>query len=677
MKQQPNNGKITALYERLSKDDEQKNESVSIAHQKQMLEEYARKHNFPNIRHFTDDGITGTVFSRPGLNAMVEEVKAGNVATVIIKDQSRIGRDVLEVGLLKRTFEENNVRFIAAEDGLDTANGFDIMSIFRDVINEFYVADTSRKIKAVFKSRMENGLRCSGSIPYGYLADGKDKETLIIDNEAAAVVRRIFQYVIEGKGIAEIGRTLRAEQIPIPSEHWKRMGVPMRSVKYTDPYAWSNTTITYILKRPEYMGRKVLGKTVSESYKSKKDRRTAPDEQFVFENAYPAIVDGETWNTVQRLRRESRRAPRIDKPPYRLTGLLFCSDCGAKMNHRNNLVQGKWIDDAYTCSSYKQLTRDCTMHYIPTKNIERIILSAIQRISWYVREHEKDFIQKVREASTVQQETTVKDSKRQLSQAQKRFGELDVIVKKLHESYATGKINDRHFDRLLAEYDSEQETLETSMTELRGKIDAWCEDELKTDRFIELVKRYTDFSELTTPMLNEFVERVVVHEGDKRGKARRQRVDIYLSFIGAFEVPSEIITPMELEEQRLIQEENAAKEQRSKVLEQARYEKRKQDKRDFTARLNAGLLTPEEANAHEQHKANRREWQKEWRDKRKAAEPPKPLSQNEIIKRKNAGQSLTPEELKIYEAWRQKRAEQNRAWRGKQKADTLPMAANQ
>ena len=256
MSKQPNDTKATALYERLSKDDEQKNESVSIAHQKQILEDYARKHGFGNIRHFTDDGVTGTVFNRPGLNAMVEEVKAGNIATVIIKDQSRIGRDVVEIGLLKRTFEENNVRFIAAEDGLDTAKGFDIMSLFRDVINEWFVADTSRKIKAVFKSRMEKGLRCSGSIPYGYLADGEDKEKLIVDEQAAAVVRRIFRMVIDGKGIAEIGRTLRAEQIPIPSEHWKRIGAPVRSSRYTDPYAWSNATLSYIIKRPQYLGAK-------------------------------------------------------------------------------------------------------------------------------------------------------------------------------------------------------------------------------------------------------------------------------------------------------------------------------------------------------------------------------------------------------------------------------------
>ncbi|MCL2812084.1 MAG: recombinase family protein [Clostridia bacterium] len=326
MNKQSTRGKITALYERLSKDDEQKNESVSIAHQKQILEDYARKNGFQNIQHFTDDGVRGTTFKRPGLDAMLEEIKAGNVATVIIKDQSRIGRDVVEVGLLKRTFDEYNVRFIAANDNLDTANGFDIMSIFRDVINEWYVADTSRKIKAVFKTRMEKGLRCSGSIPYGYLAGKEDKKDWVIDEEAAVVVRRIFHSIIDGKGVNDIARALCTEKIPIPSEHWRRIGAPVRIAKYADPYAWSATTLSAILKRPEYMGRMVLGKTVCENYKTKTHRKTMPEEQYIFDGAIPVIVDEETWNNAQRLRKTVRRPPKREGAPHRLTGLLYCAN---------------------------------------------------------------------------------------------------------------------------------------------------------------------------------------------------------------------------------------------------------------------------------------------------------------------------------------------------------------
>jgi DNA invertase Pin-like site-specific DNA recombinase len=678
MNKQPNNG-ITALYERLSKDDEQKNESVSIANQKQILEDYARKNGFQNIRHFTDDGVRGTTFKRPGLDAMLEEIKAGNVATVIIKDQSRIGRVVVEVGLLKRTFDEYNVRFIAANDNLDTANGFDIMSIFRDVINEWYVADTSRKIKAVFKSRMEKGLRCSGSIPYGYLAGKENTTEWIIDPEAAPIVRRIFQSIIDGQGLHDIGRALRAEQIPIPSAHWERIGAPVRAAGYADPYAWSATTIGGIIQRPEYMGRMVLGKTVCENYKTKNNRKTAPEEQFIFDGAIPAIVDEETWNNAQRLRKTVRRPPKREGAPHRLTGLLYCADCGAKLTHRSGLVQKKWVDDSFICSSYRQLTRDCLMHYIPSKKMEAAILTAIQRVSWYVQHNEKEFIQRVREASTVQQEETVKDCKRRLSQSKKRHDELDGLVKKLYEANATGKLTDRHFERLMSEYDDEQTGLEAAMNDLQGQIDAWSEDKLKTDKFIELVKRYTDFTELTTPMLNEFIEKVMVYEGEGRGNSRRQRLDIFMNFIGAFEVPAHIVTPMELEERRLIQEKEAAKKQRAKEYAQSRGEIVNQKNREFAARKAAGLLTPEEAEADRIRLERNRIVHNEWREKRNAALPPKPPKPpsaksvlQDIVSRKNADMPLAPEENEIYQAYRDKENEKARERRERIKASQPP-----
>ena len=641
MKKQTEKDKLTALYERLSHDDERAGESVSIENQKRILEDYARKNGFTNIRHFTDDGIRGTTFKRPGLDAMLDEIRAGNVATVIIKDQSRIGRDVVEVGLLKRTFDEYHVRFIAANDNLDTANGFDIMSIFRDVINEWYVADTSRKIKAVFKSRMEKGLRCSGSVCYGYRASKEEKGEWIIDEEAAAVVRRIFQSVLAGETIASIAKALRAEKIPIPSEHWKRAGEPVRAAKYADPYAWSATTIGYILKRPEYMGRKVLGKTVCENYKTKSSRKTAPEEQYTFEGAIPAIVDVETWQTVQKIRETVRRAPKRQNAPNRLTGLLYCADCGSKLTHRYNLVQGKWVEDAFICSGYRHLIHDCTMHHIPTVKIEAAILAVIQRVSWYVRHNEKEFIERVREASDQNQEKTVKECKQKINKAQKRHKELDGLVKKLYEGNATGKIPDKHFTRLLAEYDEEQTGLETSIAEWQRQIENWNADKLKTDQFIQLVKRYTDFSELTTPMLNEFIEKVIVYEGEGRGNDRRQ------------------------------QEEQAAKEARSKELKKARYEKRKAEKREFTARKKARLLTPEELEAEEKRLAHSREWQKEWREKRKAAEPPKPpkkKSIKELMELEKTGAELTPEETERLAEHRRKKAAQHKAWRERQKA---------
>ena len=672
MRKQEQKGKITALYERLSHDDGRSDESESLENHQRLLEDHARKHGFTNGRHFTEDGVRGTTFKRPGLDAMVDEIRAGNVATVIVKDQSRIGRDVVEVGLLKRTFDEYNVRFIAANDNLDTANGFDIMSIFRDVINEWYVADTSRKIKTVFKSRMEKGLRCSGAVPYGYLASKEEKGEWVIDEEAAAVVRRIFQMVMDGQSVNGIARTLRAEQIPIPSEHWKRIGCPVRANSYRDPYAWSATTLGYILKRPEYLGRKVLGKTVCENYKTKSTRRTMPEEQFVFEGAVPAIIDEETWHNVQRLRETKRRTPKRSNAPNRLTGLLYCADCGAKLTHHNSLVQGKYIDDAFTCSRYRAPMEDCTIHYVATQKLEAAILSAIQRISWYVRNNEQEFVQRVRKASSLRQEEAVKDCRKQIVQAKKRHAELDGLVKKLYEANATGKLPDKHFSRLLAEYDEEQAALEASMTEWQGLLDNWNADRVRMTEFIDLAKRYTDFSELTTPILNEFIEKIVVHEGNGRGKQRRQRLDFYFNFIGAFEVPADIVTPMEQEEERRQQEEQAEKEERSQVLAQVRYERYKQERREFTARKRAGLLTPEEQAEEERRLERNRAYQQKQRDKKKASQPEKPRKRSLKELAKLDGADLTPEEAERLAAHRQKKAEQHKAWRDRQKSAQPP-----
>jgi len=352
--------------------------------------------------------------------------------------------------------------------------------------------------------------------------------------------------------------------------------------------------------------------------------------------------------------------------------MFACSDCGAKLTRRYHLVQEKWVDDSYVCSNYRKLARECSIHYITTQKMETAILAVIQRVSWYVRHNEKEFIQRVREASTVRQEEAFKGCEQQLSLSKRRHSELDGLVKKLYEANATGKLNDRHFERLMGEYDSEQSALETTMTELQGQIDAWSENKLKTDEFIELVKRYTDFTELTTPMLNEFIEKVIVYEGEGRGNDRRQRVDVFMNFIGAFEVPADSIAPMELEEQRRLTEEKAAHERELKQRAQARCKKRNQERRDFTARMKAGLLTSEELEAHEQHKAKNRAWQKEWRDKRKAAMPEQSqkVSRSVIIKRKKDGLPLTPEELEIYETWRRKRTAQHREWRHGIKAKT-------
>ena len=534
--------KITALYERLSRDDELTGESNSIKNQKQLLESYAHKNGYSPIRHFTDDGVSGTTFEREGFQAMIAEVEAGNVGAVIVKDMSRFGRDYLKVGFYTEVmFKEKGVRFIAINNGIDSANQQDSdFTPFLNIMNEWYARDASRKIQAVFKSRMQDGKRVSPSVPYGYLRNPEDKQKLIIDEEPAAVVRRIYQMVIEGKGVTAIADILTAEKVLIPSAYAK-IHCPENdhSKGFTNPYLWSATAVSYILEKQEYMGHTVLGKTVSVSYKTKKRRKAEPDELMIFKNTHPAIVDEETWHLAQKLRKTVRK-PSYDRPPHPLTGLVYCADCGSKMTHRQPSPTKKKkydADDAYICGSYRQRTRDCTMHFIKTSVLWELILTAIREVSDYVRQDEQAFIDKVQQTSTVQMAETQREQKRRLAEATERNGELNTLIKKLYEGNATGKIPDKHFERLLSEYDSEQTALETEIADLKAQIDSVNEDSAKADKFRAVVRRYTDFTELTTPMLNEFIEKVVVHEATGGRTDRKQKIDVYFNFVGQVELP--------------------------------------------------------------------------------------------------------------------------------------------
>ena len=534
--------KFTALYERLSRDDELIGESNSIKNQKQLLESYAHKNGYSPIRHFTDDGVSGTTFEREGFQAMIAEVEAGNVSAVIVKDMSRFGRDYLKVGFYTEVmFKEKGVRFIAINNGIDSANQQDSdFTPFLNIINEWYARDASRKIQAVFKSRMQDGKRVSPSVPYGYLRSPEDKQKLIIDEEPAAVVRRIYQMVIEGKGVTAIADILTAEKVLIPSAYAKKYCPENdHSRGFTNPYLWSATAVSYILEKQEYMGHTVLGKTISVSYKTKKRRKAEPDELMIFKNTHPAIVDEETWHLAQKLRKTVRK-PSYDRPPHPLTGLVYCADCGHKMTHRQPSPTKKKkydADDAYICGSYRQRTRNCTMHFIKTSVLWELILTAIREVSDYVRQDEQAFIDKVQQTSTVQIAETQREQKRRLAEATERNGELNTLIKKLYEGNATGKIPDKHFERLLAEYDREQTALETEIEDLQEQIDSFNEDSTKADKFIAVVRRYTDFTELTTPMLNEFIEKVVVHEATGGRTDRKQKIDVYFNFVGQVELP--------------------------------------------------------------------------------------------------------------------------------------------
>jgi len=624
-----------------------------------------------------DDGISGMNFKRPGLNALLDEVKAGNVATVIFKDQSRIGRDVIEVGLLKRTFDEYNVRYIAANDNLDSANGFNIMAMFKDVFNEYHVAETSEKIRAVFKSRMEKGLRCSGSVPYGYLKDPNDKNKLIVDPEPAEVVKRIYQLVMDGKGIKIIADILSDDGVLIPAAYAEQNCPENRHCKtYHNPTRWSTQTITHILEKREYIGDTVLGKTISESYKTKKKRKAKPEELKIFEGTHEAIIDPEMWHNVQRLRQSKKRPRKNKAPPCHLSGLLFCADCGKRLTFRYQPPkEGKNKNEilAYSCSSYRQLHNTCTMHYIGVPVVENLILSAIRKTCAYVRDYESEFVQQIIQVSKDKQSETIRELKRKISRDTARISELDGLVKKLYESFASGSIPEKHFKKLVTSYDEEQAKLETDIAEMQKELDNFTADNIKVDKFIALVKRSTIFTELTTSMLNEFVEKIIVHEGNQgKGKDRIQKVDIHFNFIGDFVTPVNFITEYEIEEQQRQEEEQAAKAKRKKERQKANTEIAKQRNKDFTARKKAGQLTPGE---QEQDKEKRRIINEKSRAKRaeqRALQPPKPLTKNQIIKRHYAGLPLTDEEFAVYRAWQDKKTEQAKARRHKIKAETPP-----
>ena len=532
------NTKLDILYERLSHEDGRENESLSIENQKAYLEEYAIKHGFTNFVHMADDGWSGTRWDRPAFMKMMDEIERGNVRTILIKDMSRLGRDHLRVGLFLEQLREMGVRLIAVAEAIDTDKGEDDFMPFRNIIAEWHARDTSRKIRAIFGARTAQGKRVTGAVPYGYLPDPQDRQTWIIDEEAAPIVQRIFQSIINGKNLQQIADGLTAEGILTPNAHWKNIGVNVsRGAHNADPTKWAAATIICILKKEEYMGWKILNKTGTDSYKSKK-RQPTPENRLVFKDSHPAIIDEETFNVVQRLRGTKRRVYKLSGEPNPLTGVLYCADCGAKMYHKQgNTGRVNKPHNEYVCTSYRHYSKECTCHYIRVEVIEKLILEAIRRTSRYARENEADFMKRVREEADLQQEAAVKESRKKLTKSKRRREELNGLIKKLYEAYAADKIPEKHFSELLKGYDTEQTALDGEIEKLQADIDRYNTDSVRADRFIELVKRHTEFTEFSPALLNEFIERINVHEADKSSGKREQKIDIYLNYIGKFDVP--------------------------------------------------------------------------------------------------------------------------------------------
>lgn len=580
--------KITALYERLSRDDELQGDSNSIRNQKIFLENYAREHGFENCVHYTDDGWSGGNFERPAWQQMIQDIEAEKIGAVIVKDMTRVGREYLQTGYFTEiVFRQHGVHFIAIGNNIDSndQNSTDLAPFF-NIMSEFYLRDMSKKQRAAYKARGLAGKPTTNQAIYGYKKDPEDKHHWLIDEEAAEVVRRIFQMAVNGDGPGVIASKLRDDQMETPSYYETTHGICNRTAR-TDlsrPYDWYPGTVTSILSKPEYMGHTVNFRSTRESYKSKRVIHYPEEDWVIIENTHAAIVDPETWKLAQYTRRTIHR---VDKTgvanPF--TGLVHCADCGAKMyNHRMqpdpkkpggvDPETGLYPYDHYDCSTYtltmNRVDNGCKAHYISTKALRTLVLETIRLTSRYAIEHPEEFSQKVREASEIKQNKAAKELKKKIAQAKKRSVELDSVIKKLYESYALGMITESRFSALISDYEKEQAEVNALISMEQTQLDTYEADNQRVDQFMSLAKKYTDFTELTPQMIYEFVDRIIVHAPEKIDGERVQEVEIRLQYIGKFDTPLPDPTPEEL----------AAEEKRRKRREiNRRYNEKKKAKK--------------------------------------------------------------------------------------------------
>ena len=537
---------ITALYERLSRDDDLDGESNSIINQKRYLQNYADEHGFTNCKHYTDDGWSGGNFDRPGWKSLIADVEAGKVGVILAKDMSRIGRNYLETGFYTEVvFRKHNVRFIAIANGVDNDQPETGEFVpFLNIMNEWYLKDQSKKITAAYQLRGKSGLPTNNNCLYGYRKDPNVKHHWLVDEEAAAIVRRIYQMACEGHGPYEIARILTKEKMDSPGYYFTKHAYGLRRdyMKETHAHDWNGETVSRILDHQEYMGHTVNFRSSKRYYK---DTRHAnpPEKLLIFENTHEPIVTKETWELAQCALKSKKRTDTLGVANP-LTGLLYCADCGQRLyNHRRGPqnAQGVFQSDSYNCSTYmlsrKRETMECSSHHVSTKALRALILKTIQTVSRYALSNEMEFARKVREASALQQAQEVKEAKARIRKAQKRCKELDVLIQKLYESYALNKITEKRFDDFLAAYEQEQAELKTVLETDTGELQAYEADSDHIASFLKLARKYRDTDELTTPMIYAYIEKIIVHAPEKINGERHMQLDIYLKFIGNFQVP--------------------------------------------------------------------------------------------------------------------------------------------
>lgn len=547
--------RYTALYERLSHDDELQGESNSISNQKQLLMEYAISHELPSPRHFADDGISGTRFDRPAFLEMMEEIENGNVGIVVVKDMSRLGRDYLKVGQIVEMFRQKDVRLIAVNDGTDTLHGDDDFLPFRNIMNEWYAKDTSKKIRSTFKAKGDAGKHVASSTPYGYMKDPEDKNHWIIDEEAAEVVRRIFKLTLEGYGSFQICKILEADKVEIPAYHQQKMGMGLWQTRQLDhPYRWTSPTVTSILTRKEYLGHTVNFKT-RKHFKDKKNHYVAQKYWQVFEDTQEPIIDEETFYNAQKCRTGIKRYPNGWDEPHPLDGKMICFDCGGLMYcHRTS--NGKRVAQ-YVCANYgKQLvgTKCSSGHRINAEPVMEIAKETLRYLKTTIEDQPEEFIEQITQTEADNRLAEVKKKQERLKACKKRVDELERLICKIYEDNALGKMPESRYETLVTQYSKEQATLLDEIDKIEDFLAEVDENRKSGKRFIDLMSRYNNFDELTPFMVNEFIDKILVHERDRKGSVQTtQQIDIYFNFIGNYRIPEPELTEEEIAEQKRIE----------------------------------------------------------------------------------------------------------------------------
>ena len=532
--------KITALYCRLSQDDGREGESNSISNQKEILAQYARANGFHNTMFFVDDGISGTTFDRPDFQRMQRMIENGEIGVVIVKDLSRFGRNYLDVGeYLEIKYPTLGVRFIAIQENVDTLKntGTEMMP-FNNIFNEWYAAQTSKKIRAVWKSKADKGERIAAAIPYGYIKSQDDPKQWIIDEEAAKVVRYIFELTLEGLGPMKIARRLEDEQILSPTAYYLENGrKSSNDISARGKCAWSTTSVRHILENRQYTGCTVNFKTSLVSYKVHKTVYNPEEEWQIIPNTQEAIIDEDTFNRVQELR-DSRRRNTATGRESLFSGLLYCADCKSKLY----FCAAKSIkpeQEFHRCSAYKENRGSCSIHFIREVVLREAILELVKRVALFIQQYEAVFLYMYAKKHNITKEVNTRNMKATIERNKRRIKELDKLIERIYEDNVLGKIPDARFSKMMASYEAEQNQLVTETAKAEESLKTMEQDKVDLRAFLEAIRQCTDIKELTPAIVNRLIRRIEVHNSEKIDGRKQVRLDVYFTAVGLIDIPSE------------------------------------------------------------------------------------------------------------------------------------------